>query len=144
MWWVCPEVAGLCGGGEREWREARGDLGARALGAHQASSDDQCRRRAGHLAVRGPAALRDDAVDEASLVLQVDEGGAAGGGRALAVGHDVGDDHLAAAFDRDQATRPHYAALAAAPLNEQGGVALPRHAWGPELRRDRAPPLQPH
>ena len=49
-----------------------------------------------HPAVAGPAPLGHDDVDEAGLVLEVDERDALGGGRALAVGDHPADEHLRA------------------------------------------------
>ena len=144
------EVAAPGGSVEVEGPELLGDHVHHPLGALQATSDQQGGGRGGHPAVAGPAPLGDDHVDQAGLVLQVHEDGAARGGRALAVGHHPGHQDLGRVLGvggrvgRQAGGGDDPDAVQLGP-DEPGGVPVGADAGGPQVRRGllgRAHPRQ--
>ena len=95
-----------------------------SLLAFQDAADHQGRGAGGDPAEPRPAALGDDDVDEAGLVLEVHERDALGGGRALAVGDHAADDHLGAVGHRAQRLGGQHAAAGELVAPEAGGVPV--------------------
>src|SRR5689334_14797671 len=87
-----PEVARLRRGPHDQLLALVGDEVEDAVGGVlQDPAYDECCRRARDAPVAGPRARRDHDVEQAGLVLEVEEGDAAGGAGALAVGDQSGD-----------------------------------------------------
>src|SRR6266545_6120130 len=100
-----------------------GDHVRDALGTFEATSDQQRGRGSGDTAVAGPDAGRADHVDDAGLVLEAQEGGTAGCGRALAMRHDPAYQHAAAWLDPGQAVGGHRPKRVEPLAQELDGVA---------------------
>src|SRR5512133_2157509 len=85
------EVAGAGGGGQGQGPELVGNHVDDALGPLQPPPDQQGGGGPADPPVAGPDAPGADHVDQPGLVLEVQEGGPAGGRRALPVGHHPAD-----------------------------------------------------
>src|SRR5207245_11299042 len=92
---------------QRERLDALGDEVDDALDLLEATADEQRTRGARDAAVTRPQALRADDVEEPGLVLQVEEGGALGGGRTLPVRDHSSHEHPGAVLDLLQRIDAH-------------------------------------
>src|SRR5690606_7383338 len=120
-----PEVARGQAGDDGELLELGGDHVDHVVGAAlEAAADEQGRRGAGDDAVALPAAAGDHDVDQAGLVLEVDERDPRRGRRALAVGDHTADQHPGAVGHRAQLLRGDRAAAVEVGAQEADRVAV--------------------
>src|SRR3954447_26917383 len=134
-----PEISGTGRRTQGQWVEALSDDVGDAFGALQPSSDEHRRRRPRHAPVPGPAALRAHDVDEAGLVLEVEERHARCGGRPLPVGDDAPDQRPLAWLDGGEAGRGDDAQRVEVLAHEAGWVAVGADAGGPQVRHRLLP-----
>jgi hypothetical protein len=80
-----------------------------------------------------PDGLRDDDVDQAGLILDRDEGDAAGAGWSLPVGDDAADEHPGAVVERGELRGWDDTELVEAATDERGGVVVSGDPGSPQV-----------